>query len=49
MIDTIELTQTMEDHDKAFVEVSFLLEMIVDTIAAFVGKSTPSLAVAGRS
>lgn len=46
MIDTIELTQTMEDHDKAFVEVSFLLEMIVDTIAAFVGKSTPSLAVA---
>ncbi len=46
MIDTIELRQTMEDHDKAFVEVSFLLDMFVDTIETFVGKSTPSLAVA---
>ena len=46
MIDCIELTQTMEDHDKAFIEVSFLLDMFVDTIEAFVGKSTPSLAVA---
>ncbi len=46
MIDTIELRQTMEDHDKAFVEVSFLLDMFVETIEAFVGKSTPSLAVA---
>ena len=46
MIENIELTQTMEDHDKAFVEVSFLLDMFVDTIETFVGKSTPSLAVA---
>lgn len=46
MIDCIELTQTMEDHDKAFIEVSFLLDMFVDTIEAFVGKSTPALAVA---
>lgn len=46
MIDCVELKQTMEDHDKAFVEVSFLLDMFVDTIETFVGKSTPSLAVA---
>jgi hypothetical protein len=46
MIDCIELKQTMEDHDKAFIEVSFLLDMFVETIEAFVGKSTPSLAVA---
>ena len=46
MIDCIELRQTMEDHDKAFVEVSFLLDMFVETIETFVGKSTPSLAVA---
>ncbi len=46
MIESIELTQSMEDHHKAFVEVSFLLDMFVDTIGVFVGKSTPSLAVA---
>jgi len=46
MIESIELTQTMEDHNKAFVEVSFLLDMFVNTIEVFVGKSTPSLAVA---
>lgn len=46
MIDCIELKQTMEDHDKAFIEVSFLLDMFVDTIETFVGKSTPALAVA---
>ncbi len=46
MIESIELTQSMEDHNKAFVEVSFLLDMFVDTIGVFVGKSTPSLAVA---
>ena len=46
MIDCVELKQTMEDHDKAFIEVSFLLDMFVDTIETFVGKSTPSLAVA---
>ena len=46
MIDCIELKQTMQDHDKAFIEVSFLLDMFIDTIEKFVGKSTPSLAVA---
>jgi predicted ArsR family transcriptional regulator len=46
MIGTNELTLDKEDYDKAFTEVSFLLDMFVDTIEAFVGKSTPSLAVA---
>jgi len=46
MIDTKELELTVEDHDKAFIEVCFLLDMFVDTIEQFVGKSTPSLAVA---
>lgn len=46
MIDTNELTLQAEDYDKAFTEVSFLLDMFVETIEAFVGKSTPSLAVA---
>ncbi len=46
MIETNELTLQLEDYDKAFTEVSFLLDMFVETIEAFVGKSTPSLAVA---
>lgn len=46
MIGTSELTLDNEDYDKAFTEVSFLLDMFVDTIETFVGKSTPSLAVA---
>lgn len=46
MISTNELNLTSEDYDKAFTEVSFLLDMFVDTIETFVGKSTPSLAVA---
>ena len=46
MIDSSELKQTMEDHDRAFIEVSFLLDMFVATIETFVGKSTPALAVA---
>ena len=46
MIETSELRLTAEDHDKAFIEVCFLLDMFVDTIEQFVGKSTPSLAVA---
>ncbi len=41
-----ELTISSEEYDKAFTEVSFLLDMFVDTIGVFVGKSTPSLAVA---
>lgn len=46
MIGNNELTLTGEDYGKAFTEVSFLLDMLVDTISTFVGKSTPSLAVA---
>ncbi len=46
MITTSELQLTSEDHDKAFNEVCFLLDMFVGTIEKFIGKSTPSLAVA---
>ncbi|SHO46296.1 helix-turn-helix domain-containing protein [Desulfopila aestuarii] len=46
MIATNELHLTPDDYDKAFTEVSFLIEMLVETIETFVGKSTPSLAVA---
>jgi len=46
MIDTNELELTPQDYDAAFTEVSFLLDMFIDTIELFVGKSTPSLAVA---
>jgi elongation factor P--beta-lysine ligase len=41
-----ELQLTVAEYDKAFIEVSFLLDMFVSTIEAFIGKSTPSLAVA---
>jgi hypothetical protein len=41
-----ELQLTTEEYDKAFIEVSFLLDMFVSTIETFIGKSTPSLAVA---
>jgi hypothetical protein len=46
MITPSELQLTSEDHDKAFSEVCFLLDMFVGTIEQFIGKSTPSLAVA---
>lgn len=46
MISPSELKLTTEDHDKAFSEVCFLLDMFVGTIEQFIGKSTPSLAVA---
>jgi hypothetical protein len=41
-----ELSLTAEDYDKAFTEVSFLLDIFIETIVTFVGKSTPALAVA---
>jgi hypothetical protein len=41
-----ELSLTLEDYDKAFTEVSFLLDIFIETIVTFVGKSTPALAVA---
>jgi len=46
MIETNELNLEKEDYNKAFTEVSFLLDMFIQTIEVFVGKSTPSLAVA---
>ena len=46
MIGKTELTLSPADYDKAFTEVSFLLDMFIETIVAFVGKSTPALAVA---
>lgn len=46
MITTSELQLTAQDHDKAFQEVCFLLDIFVDTIEQFVGKSMPALAVA---
>lgn len=46
MMNSNELSLTVEDYDKAFTEVSFLLDMFVETIVTFVGKSTPALAVA---
>jgi hypothetical protein len=41
-----ELTLEARDYDMAFTEISFLLDMFVNTIVTFVGKSTPALAVA---
>jgi hypothetical protein len=46
MIGNSELMLTPDDYDKAFTEVSFLLDMLIETITTFVGKSTPSLVVA---
>lgn len=44
-----ELTLTLEDHEKAFTEASFLLEMLVRTIGEVVGRSSASLGTnAGR-
>ncbi|HTP24219.1 MAG TPA: L-2-amino-thiazoline-4-carboxylic acid hydrolase [Anaeromyxobacteraceae bacterium] len=44
-----ELELTLEDHRRAFTEVSFLLEILVRTASEAVGRSMPSLATsAGR-
>jgi hypothetical protein len=49
MINSSELGLTLEDHEKAFTEVSFLIDILFKTIEVFVGKSSPSLpVVAGR-
>jgi hypothetical protein len=40
-----ELDLTVEDHQKAFTEVSFLLEMLTNAINQTVGNSTPSLGI----
>lgn len=41
-----ELSLSVEDYDKAFTEIAFLLDIFIETIVVFVGKSTPALAVA---
>ncbi len=46
MINSSELGLTLEDHEKAFTEVSFLLDILFKTIEVFVGKCSPSLPVA---
>jgi len=44
-----ELSLTLQDHEKALTEISFLLEILVTTAGEVVGKSTPSLGInAGR-
>jgi hypothetical protein len=44
-----ELTLTAADHEAAFTEVSFLLEILVSAVGDVVGKSGPALgAQAGR-
>ncbi len=44
-----ELTATIEDHEKAFTEVCFLLEVLSETINQVIGQSTSSLGItAGR-
>ncbi len=50
MTDHGELSLTLEDHEKAFTEVSFLVEMLVRTAGEVVGRSLPSLGTnAGRN
>ncbi len=46
MSDRAELRLTVEDHDKAFTEVSFLLDIFVNAIGDVVNKSGPALGLA---
>jgi len=46
MSDRAELKLTVEDHDKAFTEVSFLLDIFVSAIGDVVNKSGPALGLA---
>ena len=49
MIETGELQLTAEDHEKAFTEVSFLLEIFADTITDLMGGATATVGrIAGR-
>jgi hypothetical protein len=49
MIERTELTATLEDHEVALTEISFLLEVLASTISEVIGQSMPSVAVcAGR-
>ncbi len=46
MSDRAELRLTVEDHDKAFTEISFLLDIFVNAIGDIVNKSGPALGIA---
>lgn len=46
MIERSELTATLDDHQKAFTEVCFLLEVLNDTISQVIGQSTASVGIA---
>ncbi len=46
MSDRAELQLTAEDHDKAFTEVSFLLDIFVSAVRDVVNKSGPALGLA---
>ncbi len=46
MSDRAELRLTAEDHDRAFTEVSFLLDIFVSAIGEVVNKSGPALGIA---
>jgi len=45
MIDLTELSLTEKDYDKAFSEVSFILDVLTKTIGQVVGQATTSVAV----
>jgi len=45
MIERTELTATLDEHQKAFTEVSFLLDVLAETITQVVGNSTASLGI----
>ncbi len=46
MSDRAELALTVEDHDKAFTETCFLLDIFVNAIGDVVNKSGPALGLA---
>jgi hypothetical protein len=45
MMPCMECDETLEDHEKAFTEVSFLLDILSTTINQVVGQSTSSLGI----
>ena len=46
MSDRNEISMSEADHDAAFTEVSFLLEVLVDTLGDVVGNSMAALGTA---
>ena len=45
MISNSELQTTLDDHQTAFTEISFILEVLSQTIGQVVGQSSASLAI----